>query len=321
MDIFDRRAASPMLIAVESDPFDSTEYLFELKMDGERCLAYLGDGVTELVNRRHRRLLPQFPELATLHEQVGGRCILDGEMIVGLGGKADFESIKRRTLVKNPFTIRRLAAELPCIFVALDILYKDRELITALPLSERKKVLADTISDSTQMSVVRTVDTYGNDFFRLVREKNLEGVIAKRKGSFYRMGKRTREWAKFKNWEEADFVICGYVRKEGVAVASLVLGQYDAAKMLRYKGRVTLGLHREDFAVVEKAPKTKSPLFGEPVPRESADAVWLEPRLVCRVGFMCWTAGKRLRQPFYKQLQPNMQPYAAREPKGIVPCT
>lgn len=88
---FDRKQISPMLIGADGDAFDSPDYIYELKWDGERCIAYLDpmEG-TELRNKRNVKMLPKVPELAEMHKQIRKRCILDGELMVMKDGKPDF---------------------------------------------------------------------------------------------------------------------------------------------------------------------------------------------------------------------------------------
>ena len=89
-DMFASRSARPMLIGRIAQPFDDPDSLFELKLDGERCLAYLDETGAALVNRRGFSLLPRLPELAAIHRQAKARCILDGELVTGLGSKRGF---------------------------------------------------------------------------------------------------------------------------------------------------------------------------------------------------------------------------------------
>lgn len=171
MDMFDSRSALPMLIGVESGPFDDEAWIYELKLDGERTLAYLDRNGTLLVNKRSVRLLAKFPELATLNDSVSRRCILDGELIiVDENGHPDFEEVKRRSLMTRTMAIERAAAMRPAVFVAFDILYDtDREIIH-LPLMERKAILADVVRDNAQIR--RTICfNAGNRFLRFGERK------------------------------------------------------------------------------------------------------------------------------------------------------
>ena len=319
MDVFDNRLAKPMLIADESEPFDSDDFSYELKMDGERCLAYLDRDMVDLVNRRGRHVLFQFPELGLLHRQVRKRCIIDGELIVGMGRKEDFELIKQRSLVKRPSTIQSMSMKKPCTFVAVDLLYCGEKLWTDHSLDERQAILRETISENERLNVVRSVYGQGTAFFEAVRKEGLEGIIAKRRTSRYIMGKRTRDWTKIKNWLEADFVICGYVPTEKAAVISLVLGQYNRNGRLVYKGRVILGTRREDYQTVRQTPQIERSPFTEK-PDVPNDTIWIVPHLVCTVSFMCWTGNSRLRQPNYKRLVPGKPAIKIIEPHDQFTC-
>lgn len=80
MDIFDTKGIKPMLIAEMKEHFNDINYIYELKLDGVRCLAYLDKDSTDLRNKRDFKLLPRFPELANLNKYVNEKCILDGEL-------------------------------------------------------------------------------------------------------------------------------------------------------------------------------------------------------------------------------------------------
>ena len=103
-DLFDMKNIAPMLIAEKVAPFADSEYLYEMKWDGERCVAYLDPaGGTELRNKRNVRMLPKVPELSQLHKQVSKRCILDGELLCVVDG-ISFDRISMDR-VKAPFVV------------------------------------------------------------------------------------------------------------------------------------------------------------------------------------------------------------------------
>lgn len=310
-DIFAAKTLRPMLIGKTGLPFDDPDSLFELKLDGERCLAYLDKGDVTLVNRRGVSLLPRLPELAGIHRQVGERCILDGEIITSVGGKADFEAVRSRLASQNPLKITLGAKQVPVSLVVFDILYHRDAEVMLRPLEERKKLLREAVSDSQQMAVARTVETQGRAFYELVLKQGMEGIIGKRRDSLYRPGKRTNDWVKVKNALENDFVICGYI--PAARVASLILGQYNARGQLAYKGRVTLGLRTGDFKQIKKVPRADASPLDVPMPKEGSDTIWLVPELVCTVYFMHKTPDGGLRQPHYRRLRPDKVPGEAVE--------
>ncbi len=116
MDIFDTKNIKPMLIKNTREAFDSPDFIFELKLDGERCIAYLDNNGTELRNKRNQKMLIKVPELSNIHKQIKSKCILDGELIVIEDGKPSFKEIQRRSLMTNTFKINR---HLPYLAITL----------------------------------------------------------------------------------------------------------------------------------------------------------------------------------------------------------
>jgi len=294
-----------MLIGESDEPFDSPDYIFELKLDGERCIAYLDSSTTELRNKRNLKMLGKVPELSDIYKQANNRCILDGELIVVKDGKPDFFEIQKRSLMSNNFKIQLAASKCPASYAAFDILYyRDCE-VTGLPLMERRKLLEKTIAENERLAVSRYIEEHGVEFYKLAEQNRLEGIVAKKKDSKYYLGKRTKDWIKIKYLQDDDFVICGYIHKEQ-GVISIVLGQYDNG-LLIYKGHVTLGLSNADFQTINSMPKISKPDFIE-IPSGNNNAVWIEPELVCTVKYMMKTSTGSMRQPVFKGLRNDKSP-------------
>ena len=312
MDAFEKKSVAPMLIGLSAGAFDSGDFIFELKLDGERCLAYLEQGNCELRNKRNDRLLPRFPELAGIAAQTRGRCILDGELIVAVGGRPNFAEVQRRSLLSNAFKIELAAEKHPASFVAYDILYLDGRELFAVPLMERKALLYETVRRETALlALSRHVDGAGVRLCEQAAAQGLEGVVAKRRDSLYRPGRRTKDWVKIKNMQDDDFVVCGRLRKAG-GVASLALGQYRDGTLV-YKGHVTMGVSGPDYARIQAQPAADCPFAA--VPKGNGNAVWLRPELVCVVQFMERTAGGGMRQPVFKGLRQDKTPQECVEAK------
>lgn len=297
MDIFESRNISPMLISEMVEPFDSPNFIYEIKWDGIRTLSFL-DTKTDMRNKRNKLMIPIFPELESLYRQVKTKCIIDHELLVLKNGIPDFYEVQKRALMSNSFKIKLAADKYPASVIAYDILYyKDKD-ITMLPLMERKKYLTDIVNENHLISVSRFIENDGIKLFELVKEKGLEGTVAKRKDSLYWQGKRTKDWVKCKIMSTDDCVICGYIPKEN-NMTSLVLGQYDD-DVLVYKGHVTLGvslrvLKEYKYKVIDYSP------FGY-VPPGNDDCVWLAPELVCIVESMP-TEKEGFRQPVFKGIR------------------
>lgn len=297
MDLFDSKNVSPMLISEMKAPFDSPDHIYEIKWDGIRCISFLSDK-TDMRNKRNKLMIPLFPELEDLYKQVKVKCILDHELLVLRNGTPDFYEVQQRALISNQFKIKLAASKYPASIIAYDILYyKDKD-ITMLPLMERKKYLDDVIIENNLISVSRYVENNGIMLFNLVKEKGLEGIVAKRKDSLYWPGNRSKDWVKCKIMASDDCVICGYIQKE-INMTSLILGQYDD-DLLVYKGHVTLGvslriLNEHKYQIIDYSP------FGY-VPKGNEDAVWLAPELVCIVESMP-TEKDSFRQPVFKGIR------------------
>lgn len=303
MDLFANKNIKPMLISEMTEPFNDPNWIFELKLDGIRCIAYLDniEKKTQLRNKRNLKLLPKVPELSDIYKNINERCILDGELIILKNGLPDFFEIQRRALTSNPFKIQLSSEKFPASFVAYDILYlKDKELLD-LPLLERKTLLSDTVIESPKLAVSRYIPEKGIELFEVAKAKKLEGVIAKKKDSRYYLDKRTKDWIKFKFLADKDFVVCGYIVKER-GITSVVLGQYKGNELI-YQGHVTMGVRHGDLKKLETIDH--SPFAITPPGNE--DAVWLKSVLVCVVNYMPNNKGV-LRQPVFKGFRDDKEP-------------
>lgn len=303
MTVFSDKPIKPMLIGSERDPFDDEDYYFELKLDGIRCVSYLEASSTSLFTRNGIDASEKFPDLSDINELAKKPCILDGELVILADGVPNFELIKSRTLTKSKATIVQYANDYPATLVVFDILQYDSENLMNKPLFERREMLLEVIRESSNLVVSRTVEQYGKAFFENVREQGLEGLIAKRKGSLYHPGKRTKEWHKIKNQMDDDFIICGFIYSKDDSVVSLVLGQFNQEGKLFYKGRVTLGMNTSDFQEIKKLQTVDRPEFANTVPPSNKKAVWIERKLVCKVVFIQRTDSGALRHPIYQELR------------------
>lgn len=322
MDIFDRKGIHPMLISEQVEPYDDEDCIFELKLDGCRCIAYCDKNSVDLRNKKDRKLLPQFPELKEIYKQCHGKCILDGELIVPVQGKPEFYHLQRRLFFSDAFKIELAAKRYPAAFVAYDILYKDGKELMELPLMERKRILSGVVEeipvvsdlktgimeknmDSEEiaprekesymgLSVSRFLEGKGKALFELAKSKELEGVVGKKKESLYRMGKRTNDWQKVKWMKDEDFICIGYIPKEK-GMTSLVLAKYDAEGRLNIVTHVTLGVSR--MKMRESGIEVGSCPFDR-MPKGHENARWLKP-VVCTVAYMP-SENEEYRQPVFK---------------------
>ena len=120
-DLFHDKNISPMLLNEAKEPFDDKDYIYELKLDGIRCIAYLGKDVV-LQNKRFKDVSAIYPELSVMSKCVKKNTVLDGELVVLTGGKPDFYALQKRSLMGERFRIQLAAKKNPVQFAAYDIL-------------------------------------------------------------------------------------------------------------------------------------------------------------------------------------------------------
>ena len=297
MDLFAEMNIAPMLIAQMQEPFNDSDWIYELKLDGCRCIAYLEKDKTILRNKRNMELLPRFLELKEIHSSVTDRCILDGELVVMINGVPEFYELQKRTLMTNPVKISFASERLPASFVAYDCLQVNDRVLLDTPLIERKMILQELVRENERIAISRYIEEKGTQLYALTVQKELEGVVAKRKNSLYYQGKRTKDWIKFKRMADKEFVICGY---EPGQMTSLILGEYQDGALV-YAGTVTMGVRRELTRILKKStcPFTV-------IPEGKEQVVWCKPEYVGTVEYMPNTMDA-LRQPVFKGIRDDVE--------------
>ena len=299
-DLFIDKNIDPMLL-YETEPFDSDEHIFELKLDGIRCIAYIEPKSVVLQNKRHKDVTDIYPELSDMKKCVKKRVILDGELVVLIDGKPNFYALQKRSLMSDEFRIKLAAKNDPVQFVAYDILYLDGKDLTDKPLMERKEMLNKAVTEGHGLSVSRYIEKNGKDFFELAKQEQLEGIVAKQKDGLYHIGKRTHDWVKIKVMQDEDLFVCGYQPDEYGNVKDLILGYYDDNDKLQCRGKVYLGVSESDRKIIGEFAKkntVKRPWF-----EKYKNAVWLKPELIGTAHFMHETESGGMRQPVWKGLR------------------
>lgn len=301
MNLFEERAASPMLIARQDEAFDHPDWIYELKMDGFRCLAYIDEACVDFRNKRNLRMASRFPELSDLYRNVSGKCILDGEIVVLKNGIPDFFALQKRTLLTDQFKIKLEASRFPASFVAFDCIYENGRELQWKPLMQRKRILKEVVMENDRIAVSRYVEGCGIALYQATEQRELEGIVAKRKDSVYLMGKRSRDWIKCKRIFDEEFIVAGYIRK-GKDIYGLILAKYEGAS-LAYRGHVTSGVTEAAVSVLTVTGKSPFQLY----PKANPDAVWVKPDHVCIVQYMPNTKNT-LRQPVFKGYRQDVCP-------------
>lgn len=299
MDIFESKSVQPMLLK-EAKPFDNQDYIFELKLDGIRCLAYIDKKSVVLRNKRNKDVSFLYPELDKMNLCIHKRCILDGELVILSNGQPDFFQLQRRSLLSDSFKIELFSKTNPVFFVAYDILYLDHQELIDLPLLKRKQILESNITEGHQLMLSRFLEEKGISFFNQVKKEHLEGIVAKKKNGKYYMGKRCDEWIKMKVLQEEDLWIIGYELTKPNQIKSLVFGKFNLqTKKWVYRGKVALGI--PDY-IKEYILKLSKKNLDVPYFSNQKNIIWIKPTLQGKVSYMQLTKSQTMRQPVFKGL-------------------
>ena len=298
---------TPMLAKAGTLPKDQKKFAFEIKWDGVRALCHSEPGRLRLRSRNGNDITKGYPELARLNRALHDhRVILDGEIVAFDGdGRPSFATLQRRMHVRGDAAVKRLAAEIPVVYVIFDLLWLDGHSVMGLPYSDRRELLGALDITGDRWQVPDNVVGSGSALLEVAREQRLEGVVAKRLDSTYEPGRRSSDWTKVKLLQRETFVICGWLPGTGKrtdSIGALLLGERVEGG-LRFAGRAGTGFTNAELARLAKqlAPLTRDdPPFGERPAGVPADAMWVEPVLSCEVEFLERTPDGLLRAPSYQ---------------------
>jgi len=216
-----------MLAKPISEPFSSGDWIFEIKWDNFRAIAYVDDYFT-LQSRNDKELKYAFPEADELKRLA--KNVVDGEIVIIKNGKVDFHALQERGHLISDRDIQTLFLQSPATFVVFDILEKDGKPLVDLPLIERKWIPKESVKEGSHIIINDYVEEKGEQFHQAILQHDLEGMVAKRKSSRYEQGLRTGSWLKIKNLKTCDCVIFGYSKGEGSRASTfgaLIVGLYD----------------------------------------------------------------------------------------------
>lgn len=289
------RIINPML-AKASQPFDSQDWLFEIKWDGERVIAFVEDGrVVYLQNRHGRDITKRYPEIVGTHVD-SKRAILDGEMIVfGDDNKPSFSKLAKRSHLEGELKINLLSSNSPATYIVFDLILYNGLMLDRMPLVKRKDIL-DSIVAKDSGPVLRTFCVRGDgiNFFDLIVGMGYEGVMAKKKDSYYLLGKRSDLWLKMKPKRSATCYVTGFTRGEGhrSLLGALAIAQKEEDRLIE-RGRVGSGISGKTLADL---------LDSLSILKEEKDFVWVDPTVQVEVNYFEQTEAGHFRFPVFKRI-------------------
>ena len=289
----------PMLATAVDQPFNSKEWLFELKLDGYRAITEIKKRKILLYSRNGLLLGTRYPSIINALEKINIEAILDGEIVVlDDNGKPDFQKLQNY----------QVSDQYPLVYYVFDILFLQKNDLKKMPLLERKKILKKIFKRPGVVRYCDHIENDGIDFFKKVIAASLEGIMAKKKDSLYTPGIRTREWLKIKYHKSQEAIIAGFTEPKGSRqhLGSLLLAQYKNGK-LRYIGHAGTGFTDKTLNDLMKKLKplvTAGSPFDIPV-KANGPVTWVKPVLVCEVAYYEITQDGIMRHPVFKRLRPE----------------
>lgn len=315
----------PMLATLTDRRFSDPNWIFEDKLDGERCLAFKRGATVRLLSRNKLTLDNTYPEIVDGLAGAGTHdCIVDGEIVAFDGNRTSFAKLQARIGIKDPDEARRTGIEV--FYYIFDILHVDGYDVTAVDLIDRKTLLQGALDFASPVRFLTHRDRDGEVFYREACQQGLEGLIAKRRDSEY-VHSRSPDWLKFKCINEQEMVIGGFTDPAGsrVGFGALLVGYYERGK-LRYAGKVGTGFDTATLLRLHRrlaAREIKQSPFADEVREKGAH--WVRPDLVGQIGFTEWTNDGKLRHPRFLGLRTDKaakdvvreRPQASRSRKGV----
>lgn len=294
----------PMLATLIDKPFDDQNWVYEVKWDGYRAVAFIKNGKIELKSRNDKSFNEKFYPVYDTLKSIAINAILDGEIVVlEKNGTANFAGLQNW----------RSEADGDLVYYVFDILWYDGKDLKGLSLLERKAILKEVIPQNDLILLSEHFDTSGVGFLNEAKKLGLEGIMAKRKESVYHIHERSSDWLKIKANRRQEVVIGGFTKNEGSSklFSSLLVGLYEGKKLI-YTGKVGTGfsakLQQELMAQFKPLVTKNSPFDDEPDINKSsrfrprpphAAVTWLHPNLVCEVSFTEMTGDGVMRHPSF----------------------
>ncbi|HEY0680155.1 MAG TPA: DNA ligase D [Chitinophagaceae bacterium] len=299
----------PMLATLVDKPVEDNGWLYELKWDGYRAIAYMSNGKAQIRSRNNKSFDDKYYPVHKALQQWGINAVVDGEIVVvNEKGFSDFGDLQNW----------RSEADGELIYYIFDLLWLDGKDVTGLPLLKRRKLLKSVLpKDNTIIRLSNTFDATGKELFALTDKMGLEGIIAKKADSSYIPGSRSKNWLKIKTEKRQEAIIGGYTKNENTTkqFSALLLGIFEGGEF-RHIGVVGTGFNNKMQTEILKklkplitrtcpfseVPEYNKPSRFRPDPPK-ASVTWVKPELVAEISYRELTKDGVLRHPSFKGLR------------------
>ena len=293
------------------------DWIYEMKIDGYRALAFKADQEVRLISRNRNSFNSDYPLLIDSLKLLKPKSFtIDGEIAaLDEHGRPSFQLLQSYGSHKRT----------PLVYYAFDLLRLEGSDLRSRPLLERRELLAKLLKKAPEnIKFSEQLQGSKEELLQVARQFKLEGLTAKRPNSLYESGRRSGAWFKVKLTQEQEFVIGGYTPPEGARkyFGALLVGYYGTGALL-FAGRVGTGFSEKALAALydglQKSKRSTCPFVNLPerkpgrwglgiTPAVMKRCHWVEPLLVAQIKFTEWTSDDQLRQPVFLGLRTDKDP-------------
>lgn len=290
----------PMLATLTEKPFSDKEWIFEIKWDGYRAIAELGNSF-KFYSRNGLSFNNKYNPIVEELKKQKYEMILDGEIVAYSDGIPSFQALQQY----------HDNASVPLIYHVFDLLYLNGHSTESLTILQRKELLKDALIEGDHIKFCDHIENDGINFFNAIKKNRMEGMIAKMKDSVYSRNTRSKQWLKIKVHSSTEAIICGFTapRAGRKAFGALILGKYRNEKLV-YAGHTGTGFTQHSLVDIHNQLKSliiKNCPF-DTIPKTNMPATWVKPLMVCNIKYSEITKDNIFRQPVFMGIRIDKDP-------------
>jgi DNA ligase D-like protein (predicted ligase) len=302
-----------LLLRTDVLPDDTARWIYQLKLDGYRAIAFKKSGTLHLRSRNDNDFSLRYPAVMDGLAKLPADTVIDGEVVAfDADGRPSFNALQNYG-----------SAPGPVVFYVFDLMVLAGKSVMAEPLERRMALLEKRVLPklSEPVRYAGALDATLPDLIASVKAQGLEGLVAKRRDSRYEPGMRSGAWQKMRVNRGQEFVIGGYTRGT-TTFDALVFGVYEGKKLIyvaRTRNGFTPATRAALFRKLKPLEVPTCPFANLPEPRggrwgqgltavKMKECVWLTPQLVAQIEFLEWTADNHLRHSRFVGLREDKRP-------------
>lgn len=279
----------PMLLGTGKEVINDDNTIWQIKWDGWRILIHKEGNRIEAYTREGNNITAKFPELKAVGQSIKEHtAIIDAEGVVLRNGNSIFEDFAYRGSLSNKDKIEQATLTHPATFIAFDILATKKDVMKE-PLIERLDRLKSIVEPTNNLIVTPSIEGDGKHIYQITKDKNMEGIVGKRRDSIYKINHRTKDWLKYKHFKITDAVVLGFSEKP----FSMVVGSKMTNGKFKRIANIEFGFSKDEKIAFRQ-------IANQIIIKNERNITWVEPVLKCKVQYLEKTKTGMLRIASFK---------------------